>query len=146
MSPELALANLRTDAAFYQLDGLVEQCNALIAQSLVEGGPRKQYQILGSEYEHLSNCSFESQMGIALKAKTWSTRVTAERLAQEPFVNMERPEKHLGFSGLRTIAAVERFAREMCGVEPQLVGWHVEASPEQMFGVVYSRLVVVLTL
>ncbi|KAH7332675.1 hypothetical protein B0J17DRAFT_678404 [Rhizoctonia solani] len=57
MSPELALANLKTDAAFYQLDGLVEQCDALIIPP-DQQADGKHYLILGCDYRHPSRGRF----------------------------------------------------------------------------------------
>ncbi|KAH7332674.1 hypothetical protein B0J17DRAFT_678403 [Rhizoctonia solani] len=62
MSPELALVNLKADAVYYELDGLVEQCNTFLLQEQkkIKDKPeiRKMYSILGCEYECSSSLSF----------------------------------------------------------------------------------------
>ncbi|CAE6505941.1 unnamed protein product [Rhizoctonia solani] len=141
MSPELALANLKIDAAFYQLDGLVEQCAALTTRPNQNTG-EKRYLILGCEYKHSSRGRFESQIDEAVKGPTWSTPVTEAGLSQKPFDEMERPEDHIGYDGLRTVSAIGSFARAVRGVEPQLVGWHIETT--SLSFMLSSRLMVVL--
>ncbi|CAE6476739.1 unnamed protein product [Rhizoctonia solani] len=152
MSPELALENLKIDAAFYQLDGLVEQCDALMPRPLerVKGGIRKPYLVLGCEYSHDETGPFEKHVATAIKSSVWSIHITKERLTEEPFTSMKRPENHKGFQGLRTIAAVESFARTVRQVELELVGWHIEKLPYE--GSMFSdepldfRLMVVLAI
>ncbi|KAG8753373.1 hypothetical protein FRC11_007482 [Ceratobasidium sp. 423] len=146
MSSALALANLKTDAAFYQLDGLVEQCDALIAGETVQNEPkiRKSYMILGCEYDYYNTFSFEKQMDEAINSSIWRTQVTAEKLNQEPLVGMKRPEAHTGFRGFHTVAAVERFARAALGAEPRLVGWHIVTSPGRANSYSHSLLMVVV--
>ncbi|EUC56779.1 BTB domain protein, putative [Rhizoctonia solani AG-3 Rhs1AP] len=65
MSPEIALENLKTDAEFYQLDGLVEQCDALIThrQQKVQDESQKPYLVYGYEYTyHDGNSPFDTSI------------------------------------------------------------------------------------
>ncbi|KAL5632281.1 hypothetical protein ACGC1H_000327 [Rhizoctonia solani] len=128
MSPELVLANLKIDAEFYQLDGLVEQCESRITQKPSETGPDKRYLLLGCEYEFPDTdmVSIEHQIDTAVRPESrhWRMIVTGERLEQKPLRGMEFPQSHTGFQGLRRIGAVQRFAREMGCVDHLLVGWY----------------------
>ncbi|EUC53458.1 BTB domain protein, putative [Rhizoctonia solani AG-3 Rhs1AP] len=132
MSPQLVLTNLQIDAEFYQLDGLVEQCEALIAQKHSETGSDKRYLLLGCEYDHFPDTDvvwpLEHHIDTAVRPESrhWRTIVTGQRLGQKPLREMEFPENHTGFQGLRRIGAVERFAREMGCVDHMLVGWYHE--------------------
>ncbi|KDN34344.1 hypothetical protein RSAG8_12575, partial [Rhizoctonia solani AG-8 WAC10335] len=146
MSPALALENLKTNAVFYQLDGLVEQCDALITRphERVKAERRNPYLVLGCGYTCHGSSQFDSHVDTAIKSSVWSVRVTKERLTQEPFAGMDRPESHMGFEGLRTIAAVQSFARTVHQVESELVGWHLVTVPA--YGTAYYRLMVVLAI
>ncbi|KAL5632283.1 hypothetical protein ACGC1H_000329 [Rhizoctonia solani] len=144
MSPELALENLKADAAFYHLDGLVEQCDALIArrQKKVQDESQNSYLVYGCQYGyHDENSPFEQHVDAALQSTVWSVRVNDKGLTEEPFASMETRENYTGFGGLRTIAAVELFARTMLHAEPKLVGWHIETS-RLGYAFIYKLMVV----
>ncbi|EUC53457.1 BTB domain protein [Rhizoctonia solani AG-3 Rhs1AP] len=146
MSSALVLTNLRIDAAFYQLDGLFEKCDALIAGEPVEIKLKTQlqYLVVGCEYGHSDEASFEELMEIASKASIWSTRIAEDELTQEPLARMQKREAHTGFEGLRKRAAVERVAQKACSAELRLVGWHVKSSPTERADYIRSRLMIVL--
>ncbi|KEP46248.1 putative BTB domain protein [Rhizoctonia solani 123E] len=133
MSPEIALKNLKTDAEFYQLGGLVKQCDALITQHQrkVQNESQKSYLVYGCEHYYSNeDIPFAQLVDEAIKRTIWSVRITDERLIEKPFASMERPKDHRGLAGLRTIAAVESFARAALPgrAEPHLIGWHSEIS------------------
>ncbi|CAE6406333.1 hypothetical protein ACGC1H_000328 [Rhizoctonia solani] len=119
MSPEFALENIKADAAFYQLGGLIEECAALMSQTPQKGReqPQKPYLVLGCEYEHDTAGPFVEEVDKAINGPTWSTRITESRLSEIPFADMDRPEDHSGYLGLRTISAMESFAWAVRGEE-----------------------------
>ncbi|CAE6370937.1 unnamed protein product [Rhizoctonia solani] len=126
ISPELVLPNLKADAEFYQLDGLVQECEKLMAQKKGADGSTKRYLLLGCEYEHLAETDLEYHIDTAVKPGShhWRTIITEERLRQRQFSEMDYPEYLSEFEGYRKIAAVERFAKEMGFPDYPLVGWH----------------------
>ncbi|CAE7213418.1 unnamed protein product [Rhizoctonia solani] len=145
MTHETVLTNLRADALFYQLDGLVQQCNAMIKQP-VPGGWRGQYLVLGSQYKHAEIEDIDTQMTAAILSKGWKTRIDKDALQKEPFLSLERPDSRNGFAALRELAAVERFVvaqfEEYATGAWCLVGWNVR----KIIGTweVSSQLMVVL--
>ncbi|CAE6370913.1 hypothetical protein RSOLAG22IIIB_13207 [Rhizoctonia solani] len=150
MSPALALVNLRVDAAFYQLDGLVEQCDNLIMREQIKKQPTRNYLVLGCEFVS-SEKPFDINIYKATEPQNrWRTIVTEERLTQEPFSSMETPRSHQGFEGLRIVAAVERLAKEVERVERPLVGWHLHQSTSSVPGygsrAAKFRLIIVLAM
>lgn len=50
MTQAAALKNLRTDAAFYQLEGLIQECDIFIKPFQVKAAPVDPYLVLGSKY------------------------------------------------------------------------------------------------
>jgi hypothetical protein len=148
MTPSTVLANLRADAIFYQLDGLVEQCDALKEPLSAKYSRSPRYLIIGSQYNHaeiedvgewshdiilfslfhaLTLCT-EDQMSRAINHRVWKTWVEKDVIEKEPLMAMERPGSRSGFDALREVAAVERFVRSQV---PELdlwnlVGWHIQ--------------------
>ncbi|KDN34345.1 hypothetical protein RSAG8_12576, partial [Rhizoctonia solani AG-8 WAC10335] len=110
MSPTLAVANLKVDAEFYQLHGLVQQCETWMAEEKEGSGPSKRYLVLGCEYEYPSGCDFEDHVQGTSKSDSrhWRTIITGERLNEDPFFETDTPKDWSGFSGLRKLAAIER--------------------------------------
>lgn len=51
MSPALALANLRADASFYLLDGLVKECDAFFKPKISRNSSWNRYLVLGCRYK-----------------------------------------------------------------------------------------------
>ncbi|CAE6446774.1 unnamed protein product [Rhizoctonia solani] len=145
MSPELALANLRIDAEFYQLDNLVKECDALLSRGNIKPKHRKNYLVLGCDYNYPLSSSISRQIDAAIGSPScqWRTTVTAEKLTESPLAEMERPENHQGFSGLQLVSEIERYARKTMGFEPQLVGWHIERTTVTPFNTHALLMVVV---
>ncbi|KDN34336.1 hypothetical protein RSAG8_12567, partial [Rhizoctonia solani AG-8 WAC10335] len=145
MTPSTVLANLRADAVFYQLDGLVEQCDAVTKPHADECSPSR-YLILGSQYKHAEIEDIETQLAAAILSKAWKTRVGQDVLEKEPLAHMERPGARTGFAALREVAAIERFVGsqfdEYQSGAWSLVGWNIR----KMVGTweVSSQLMVVL--
>ncbi|CAE6403083.1 unnamed protein product [Rhizoctonia solani] len=128
MTPSTALANLRIDAMFYQLDGLVDQCDEFTkSQSRVSSLPSR-YLIVGTQYKHAEIEDIETQMSTAMISRAWRTWVTEDVLQKEPLLSIERPESRTGFNALREVAAVERFIQsQVPDFGPwRLVGWHIQ--------------------
>ncbi|KAF8671796.1 hypothetical protein RHS04_08122 [Rhizoctonia solani] len=128
MTPSTVLANLRIDAMFYQLDGLVDQCDEFTkSQSRVSSLPGR-YLIVGTQYKHAEIEDIETQMSTAMIGRAWRTWVTEDVLQKEPLLSIERPESRTGFNALREVAAVERFIQsQVPDFGPwRLVGWHIQ--------------------
>ncbi|CAE6467312.1 unnamed protein product [Rhizoctonia solani] len=128
MIPSTVLVNLRTDAIFYQLDGLVEQCDAFKKSQATECSHPGRYLIIGSQYKHAEIEDIENQMSMATHSRAWKTWVGEDVIGKEPLVAMERPECRSGFDALREVAAVEKFVRSQVpefGIW-SLVGWHIQ--------------------
>ncbi|CAE7158871.1 unnamed protein product [Rhizoctonia solani] len=144
MTPELALENLKADAEFYGLDGLFEQCNALLAPSVLKAQEksRKPYSVVGCQYQRDIEGPFADELDLAIRAPTWITRITEANLTEEPFASMSRPDDKMDYLSLSTRATVEAFAREVCGGEFKLVGWYLEAM--SVVAPFKTRLMVVL--
>ncbi|KAH7335797.1 hypothetical protein B0J17DRAFT_54273 [Rhizoctonia solani] len=64
MSPDTVLLNLRADAVFYQLKGLVRACDSFIEQQRAKKTPENQYLILGNVYR----CHFSVEFGMSFTA------------------------------------------------------------------------------
>ncbi|KAG8713163.1 hypothetical protein FRC11_013064 [Ceratobasidium sp. 423] len=128
MSPEAALLNLRADAEFYQLDGLVQACEAFINPKEGQTSPKNRYLILGSKWfvdddEYRGKYDFRS-IGSDNLAYSYS-------LKQPPLNDMKTPMSVSGFEGLRVTAVMERVgARSISGYDPRryrLFGWSMIA-------------------
>jgi hypothetical protein len=65
MSPNTVLQNLRSDAVFYQLHGLVQLCDKFIEQERVKKTPQNQYLVLGNVYR----CHFSVEFGTSVVQK-----------------------------------------------------------------------------
>ncbi|CEL61158.1 hypothetical protein RSOLAG1IB_09800 [Rhizoctonia solani AG-1 IB] len=144
MTPSTVLANLRADAIFYQLDGLVEQCDALKEPLSAKYSRSPRYLIIGSQYNHAEIEDVEDQMSRAINPRVWKTWVEKDVIEKEPLMAMERPGSRSGFDALREVAAVERFVRSQV---PELdlwnfVGWHIQKQVGSWE--VSSKLMVVL--
>lgn len=165
MATATTLINLRADAAFYQLDGLIKECDAHIRPERNTITDSNRYLLLGSQYKHaqiedigkfLIAVDFfindlwilrtEVQITAALNRSVWRTYVSEERLNQEPLTKMEKPELHTGYMGLRTIAAIERFVTSQIARYDhrswRLVGWNI--TQEHTTCDVNSKLMVVV--
>ncbi|EUC56777.1 BTB domain protein, putative [Rhizoctonia solani AG-3 Rhs1AP] len=122
------VANLRADAVFYQLDGLLKQCDAAMKPAAYFS----RHLIIGSRYECDEGDDIDIEMRMASNPREWKTRVGEDVLKREPFITMKRPESCVGFSELRKVAAIERFVTSRFpeyGVGAwRLVGWHMEKS------------------
>ncbi|KAB5588513.1 hypothetical protein CTheo_8045 [Ceratobasidium theobromae] len=146
MATATTLINLRADAAFYQLDGLIKECDAHIRPERNTITDSNRYLLLGSQYKHAQIEDIEVQITAALNRSVWRTYVSEERLNQEPLTKMEKPELHTGYMGLRTIAAIERFVTSQIARYDhrswRLVGWNI--TQEHTTCDVNSKLMVVV--
>ncbi|CAE6358190.1 unnamed protein product [Rhizoctonia solani] len=134
MSPKTVLQNLRADAIFYQLDGLVRVCDEFIEQQRVKQTPQNQYLILGNVYRCHFSVEFDELQTNTAPASTWRLHANQEILSKVPFDDMITAESMLneGIDGLQAIAKVEGFATHTLGEFDsrrwKLVGWHIDES------------------
>ncbi|KAF8749647.1 hypothetical protein RHS01_09941 [Rhizoctonia solani] len=129
MTPSTVLANLRIDAMFYQLDGLVDQCDEFTkSQSRVSSLPSR-YLIVGTQYKHAE--IEDIGVNANVNGHDWQSMANMgdrDVLHKEPLLSIERPESRTGFNALREVAAVERFIQsQVPDFGPwRLVGWHIQ--------------------
>jgi hypothetical protein len=151
MSPTSALVNLRVDAAFYQLDGLIRACDKLLSvEKLTE---RRSHMALlglvqvrdtagdtGNVYQTvpcaIANHHYNTtvpQIFINALDSYHTVGVPPDQLSKEPFSELIRPDAAdgpTGFGGLRTMGAVESVLRLKLGTnyfkEWSLVGYRIE--------------------
>ncbi|CUA76216.1 hypothetical protein RSOLAG22IIIB_06143 [Rhizoctonia solani] len=139
MSADSVLRNLRADALFYQLDGLVKSCDRVIK-------PRKTgrlFMVIGrtsSSTTILSNTDSSSSISVNdLKFQerylkpgdVWVTTVTEDILSRMGQLQLRR--SYADFEGLETVAAIQDFAQKAVGNYSKsgwtLMGWRFEAIP-----------------
>ncbi|CAE6473631.1 unnamed protein product [Rhizoctonia solani] len=139
MSAGSLLRNLRADALFYQLDGLVKSCDRAIK-------PRKtdrSFMVIGrttSSTAILSNTDSSSGISVTrlkLEEKqlkpgdVWVTTVAEDILSRMGQLQLRR--SYADFKGLETVAAIEGFAQKVMGNYSKLgwtlMGWRFEAIP-----------------
>lgn len=142
MSVTSALADLRADAAFYQLDALVQACDEHLFDQR-PAGREKYMALLGMANDQHTNIShsrgivycyrgfklshswptcdlfatdtrlFEGAIGRYLAAD-----ISPDQLSKEPFLNLTRPSSPgalEGFAKLRTLAMVQNILRRELG-------------------------------
>ncbi|KAJ1300418.1 hypothetical protein OPQ81_005238 [Rhizoctonia solani] len=127
MTPEAAVLNLRADAEFYQLDGLVQACEAFINPKEGQASPKNRYLILGSKWFVDDDEYREDLLGTVPPKSDWATYATKERLKQPPLNDMKTPMSVSGFEGLRVTAVMERVgASSISGYDPHTM--HVAGS------------------
>ncbi|KAJ1300419.1 hypothetical protein OPQ81_005239 [Rhizoctonia solani] len=137
MSPETVLLNLRADAVFYRLGGLVRICDNFIEQQRVKKTPSNQYLILGNVYRCHFSVEFDELQSNATPATTWRLHAGRDILSKAPLIDMITAESLLdeGIDGLQAIAKVEGFASHTLGGFDsrrwKLIGWHID---ETRFG------------
>ncbi|KAJ1299889.1 hypothetical protein OPQ81_005010 [Rhizoctonia solani] len=143
MTPATALTNLKADALFYQLNGLVEQCDTFLkTQTLGRLRPNR-YLVVGSGYRHSKMADIEDQIQVATNSGGWKTWMDQDAFQLSTF---QRPESRTDFDTLREVAAIDRFVAsqvpEYCSDEWKLVGWSIQKQVESWD--VSSQLMVVI--
>ncbi|KDN34339.1 hypothetical protein RSAG8_12570, partial [Rhizoctonia solani AG-8 WAC10335] len=109
MPPDAVLRNLRADALFYQLDGLVKSCDEIIKSSTPGTPPSRSYMVIG----------FSTTSGVVNNANAGKI---SERFLKDRMGSLQLAESHASFSGLRATAVIEAFARKAVGDYHKL-GW-----------------------
>ncbi|KAB5590655.1 BTB domain containing protein [Ceratobasidium theobromae] len=141
MSPSTALLNLRADAAFYQLDGLIKACDTQIEMDKPKPPSSAWYLILfGEDATLVDNLTPAENMRTYYPKKSdWGLYLTEGRLTEDPLDNMKTPQSVSGMEGLREIAYMERFgANSIKDYDPRryrLKGWKLRISyPPEHYG------------
>lgn len=136
-SEDNTVSNLLRDAEFFKLDGLVQACNNVLP-TLHESAPsRNRYILLGNRFSfEFFETDFVHRIASA-PLESFDTRVNGEKFGRDILDTLITPDKCQGFSGLRSLAAVERLtAFRMAGFRQedwQLIGWNV-SSPTGKLG------------
>ncbi|QRW24019.1 CVNH domain protein [Rhizoctonia solani] len=134
MTSETVLQNLRADAVFYQLSGLVCACDEFIEQQRIKQTPQNQYLVLGNVYRCHFSVEFDELQTNTEPASSWRLHANKDILSKTPFDDMITVESMLdeGIDGLQAIAKVEGFTTHTLGeFDPRrwkLVGWHIDES------------------
>ncbi|CAE6472690.1 unnamed protein product [Rhizoctonia solani] len=134
MSSATVLSNLRADAVFYQLKGLVRACDIFIEQQRVKKTPTNQYMILGNVYRCHFSVEFDELQANTTPASTWRLHANKEILSKAPLNDMIIAKSLLdeGIDGLQAVAKVEGFASHTLGGFDsrrwKLIGWHIDES------------------
>ncbi|ELU39641.1 CVNH domain-containing protein [Rhizoctonia solani AG-1 IA] len=133
MTSETVLQNLRADAVFYQLRGLVCACDEFVEQQLWSSVCLLRPSSGGTDLD--SRAFFPDELQTNTEpASSWRLHANKDILSKTPFDDMITVESMLdeGIDGLQAIAKVEGFATHTLGeFDPRrwkLVGWHIDES------------------
>ncbi|CAE6400414.1 hypothetical protein ACGC1H_000138 [Rhizoctonia solani] len=134
MSSATVLSNLRSDAVFYQLNGLVRACQEFASSQAIQ--QRRTYMAFVSAPLLPSHTHKEA---VILQARNdcHAATVTSEALSGSlfDFLGRSKSSSAMTFDEIRMLAVVEEVVRSKLGAEYpykwQLVGWDVSYSPDQ---------------
>ncbi|CAE6481271.1 unnamed protein product [Rhizoctonia solani] len=134
MSSATVLSNLRSDAVFYQLNGLVRACQEFASSQAIQ--QRRMYMAFVSAPLLPSHTHKEA---VILQARNdcHAATITSEALsgALFDFLGRSKSNSAMTFDEIRMLAVVEEVVRSKLGTEYpykwQLVGWDVSYSPDQ---------------
>ncbi|CAE6533204.1 unnamed protein product [Rhizoctonia solani] len=131
ISEARAIANLRADAEFYQLDGLIQACDE--ALELLSAKKVGRYVVLGSYYSDSGKEDLARRLVSCAPIEKFEIRVDKAKYDRDIVGTLTMRDKCKGYSDLRLAAAVERHATIRMSVisyhreEWRLLGW--EAKP-----------------
>ncbi|KAH7335879.1 hypothetical protein B0J17DRAFT_719526 [Rhizoctonia solani] len=134
MSPATVLSNLRSDAVFYQLNGLVQACQEFMSNQTIQ--QRRTYMAFVSAPLLPSHTQKEA---VILQARNdcHAATISSDALSGTlfDFLGRSKNSSAMTFDEIRTLAVVEEVLRSKLGSEYpykwQLVGWDVSYSPDQ---------------
>ncbi|GAB1524730.1 hypothetical protein RhiTH_007884 [Rhizoctonia solani] len=136
MSTEMGLENLRIDALFYQLDGLVKACETFAKPRISHRVPKTSFMLLGYTAWNTNILSDTAPKGISVRdiaylspeKDHWYTIVTEDVFVQ--IEQLQSPNSYNDFQGFRIVAAMEGYTRKMAGNYRQngwkFAGWRIE--------------------
>ncbi|KAF8601053.1 hypothetical protein BDV93DRAFT_524954 [Ceratobasidium sp. AG-I] len=146
MSLATALANLRVDAEFYQLDGLVRACDNLAS-------PRPASSHNTETHAVISGISPSTNRGTDMKAYLATFRdfgvvpVGREMLSQAPFFHLNTASSCVGFQGIRELSGIRIIVDSLMGSSNgsswRIAGWRItntERYTAEILIVVETRL------
>ncbi|KAG8713162.1 hypothetical protein FRC11_013063 [Ceratobasidium sp. 423] len=122
------LLNLRADAQFYQLDGLIKACDEELNPAPKERKDR--FIVLGFNYRYINiqdeDTSWSPIESWPVKAE-WQTYVTEDALSNGPLTNLQQPEPS-DQDSLELMGAIERLAahsiKDYDPCRHKFVGWN----------------------
>ncbi|CAE6456201.1 unnamed protein product [Rhizoctonia solani] len=152
MSPASTLYNLRADARFYQLQGLVKECDRFMNHTGIKNIKDNRFLVIGAKAYHnndemdsMEDYDYDPIRRIPTRAN-WRTYVTEEKLNQEPLNQLTTPQSAHGSRGLKMKSVVEGFVRSSIKdyrpLHWKLVGWWSKEQNERVNTV--SELLVVV--
>ncbi|CAE6439935.1 unnamed protein product [Rhizoctonia solani] len=134
MSPATVLSNLRSDAVFYQLNGLVQACQEFVSNQTLQ--QRRTYMAFVSAPLMPSHAQKETVI-MQAKHDCYAATISSDALSGTLFDFLGRSKKGpaMTFDEIRILAVVEDVLRSKLGSEYpckwQLVGWDASYSPDQ---------------
>ncbi|CAE6516432.1 unnamed protein product [Rhizoctonia solani] len=134
MSPATVLSNLRSDAVFYQLNGLVQACQEFVSNQAVQ--QRRSYMAFVSAPLLPSHTHKEVVIQQA-RNDCYAATISSDALSGTLFDFLGRSKNGpaMTFDEIRLLAVVEEVLRSKLGSEYphkwQLVGWDASYSPDQ---------------
>ncbi|ELU38927.1 hypothetical protein AG1IA_07045 [Rhizoctonia solani AG-1 IA] len=136
MSTKMGLENLRIDALFYQLEGLVKACETFAKPRISHRVPKMSFMLLGYTARNTNILSDTAPKGISVRdiaylspeKDHWYTIVTEDVFVQ--IEQLQSPNSYNDFQGFRIVAAMEGYTRKMAGNYRQngwkFAGWRIE--------------------
>ncbi|KAH7332673.1 hypothetical protein B0J17DRAFT_619794 [Rhizoctonia solani] len=156
MPLESGLQNLRVDAVFYQLDGLVKSCDKNIQSRGSSTSSDKSFMAIGhtTAYPIMSDTDLSRIILDRLHlvktemtpGNTWTTIVTAEKF--DKMGQLQSPEQYVDFDDLQLVAGIESLARKGVGDYYQrgwkLIGWRFRPTAPRPEGSRGTEILIVL--
>ncbi|CEL61160.1 hypothetical protein RSOLAG1IB_09802 [Rhizoctonia solani AG-1 IB] len=136
MSLETGIQNLRADALFYQLDGLVNVCDRFVKPRENIESLRRSFMILGYSASSTYILDETAPKGISVdnikwlepQKDSWITVVKKETI--DEMGALQSPRSFNDFQGLRIVSAMEEFTKKALGNYHKhgwkLKGWRME--------------------
>ncbi|CAE7081134.1 unnamed protein product [Rhizoctonia solani] len=157
MPPDIALRNIRADALFYQLDGLVRSCDGFIKSRKALVSPSRKFLVIGhtNTSRHLRSTGPNHNIPVTglevvtmslQRVEIWTTIIADDMFNQMGQLQLRK--SHVDFEGLRLVAAIEAFVRKAVGNYQKLgwtlLGWRTEPVTREGTGIVATKLLIVL--
>ncbi|KAG8713165.1 hypothetical protein FRC11_013066 [Ceratobasidium sp. 423] len=128
------LLNLRADARFYRLNGLVDACDEQLERMDIDDVPKKRYLVITTRrtFPNREVIYYADNLAEIVFHERYvgKTQITDANLAEPLFDEMNMLGSVKDFDGLRSAGAAERFiARSLDDYNPcryRLVGWQVK--------------------
>ncbi|KAG8720435.1 hypothetical protein FRC11_003171 [Ceratobasidium sp. 423] len=157
MTLETGLQNLRADALFYQLGGLVTACDSFIKPRDPPVPPSRSFLVVGytttsrilsgTDPNSVSVSMLEWENPGPRDKNKWMTLVTEDTLGR--MGRIQSPKSYTDFQGLRTVAAIEKLTSKLAGNYRQdgwkLKGWRIETvTPPEAPDSVRTEILIIL--